>query len=175
MNKADLSALIARQEQFASPFHKASAMIFNALATTGLAWVGPLADVNIRELFEHISGYYNEPELTAMMFGALEIMIPDVAEKYLTAFFEVPMSEDDEHYETASKAAGEVIALMQMETIKQMVAIAAPDVQLIDMHRLAEGEEVPEGYSIMRLNVLEDGLALETREGRDPDDGSGNG
>ena len=174
MNKADLTALIARQDSFASPFHKAAAMIFNGLATTNMVWIGPLTDINTRELFEHIGEYYNEPELTTMSFAALELMIPDAAEQYVTAFFDEGCPEDSPHFETANKIAGSIMQMMQMETIKQMVAMAAPGVQLIDMHPLAEGEEMPPGYSLMSLQVTEDGLSLETRGG-DPDDGTDNG
>lgn len=175
MNKADLSALIARQDSFASPFHKAAAMIYNGLVATGLVWVGPLAEDHTRELFINIDSYYdNNPELTTMSFAALEIMIPDAAELYVTAFFEEPMSEEDEHFPVASKIASDIMAMMQIETIKQMVAMAAPGVQLVDMHRLEPGEEMPEGYSLMRLELTDEGIALHTESG-DPDDGTDNG
>ena len=175
MNKADLTALIARQDSFASPFHKAAALIYNGLDGTGMNKVGPLTQPKTAALFISISGYYDfNPELTTMYFAALEIMIPDAAEQYVTAFFDEGCPEDSEHFETANKIAGAIMQMMQMETIKQMVAMAAPGVQLIDMHPLAEGEEMPPGYSLMSLQVTEDGLSLETRGG-DPDDGADKG
>ena len=175
MNKADLTALIARQDSFASPFHKAAAMIYNGLAGTRMVLIGPLAEAGTFDLFISIDSFYgNLSELTTMSFAALEIMIPDAAEQYVTAFFDAGCPEDSEHFETANKIAGSIMQMMQMETIKQMVAMAAPGVQLIDMHPLAEGEEMPPGYSLMSLQVTEDGLSLETRGG-DPDDGTDNG
>lgn len=174
MNKPELNALVARTQDMPTPFDKSAAMIYNQFIGTPMIRIGPLAHGGPGEAFDELHSLMDrEPELTSLVFAAMSVLYPEFSEDYTTAFFAIDIDEDAPMYPQASAVAGQVMELMHMETIKAMVAVVSPDTELFDMHRIEPGEEIPDGYTAVRLHVTDEGMFL--IPGGEPDDGTDNG
>lgn len=163
LTKAELSSLLARTQNILSPFDKAAAMIMAQLKDTGLEDVGPMAiGTRTCELFDQLhAALDHEPDALGLAFAVVGLMIPDNSEIYVTEFFNNEVAEDDPRYERAAACAREVMSLMHIETMKAMMAVTHPELELVDIHPLAPGEQAPQGYRVMRIEHLDEGLRLE--------------